>query len=309
MLKELKRRYQANALTKSEYIDRMHAQHQSLFEYAAFLSGSGIEKIEISADQVIMTVASSGIKLAASDTDKRIIPIEILNFGAHETAEWKMMSALLPASPVVLDIGANVGWYAIHVARFYRGAEVHAFEPVPWTYAQFMDNLFLNDIDTVQANNFGLWEKVNEMDIYFDPTLSGAASARDILETSPPPTRCRFTTIDTYRKSLNRPVDFIKCDVEGGELHVLRGGIRTLREDKPVVFAELLRKWAKKFDYHPQDVVTLLNAHGYECYEIVENRLSKRTRIDNAAETTNFFFLHDAAHGAFIDKLTSRKER
>lgn len=306
-LKELKQSYLTNTLSKSRYIDRMHAEHRSLFDYAEYLSDSGIDKIEITAKGVIMTVAESGIKLWVSERDKRIIPIEILNFGAHEAAEWKTISSLLPEAPSVLDIGANAGWYSIRIARDFSNAEVHAFEPVPRTFEQLVQNLTLNNIDTVRVNAFGLWETEGEMDIYFDPALSGAASARNILETSHPATRCRFTTLDGYRKSLDRPVDFIKCDVEGGELFVFKGGLETLENDKPMVFAELLRKWAAKFDYHPQEVIRLFRALGYGCYEIAGGRLSPAVEIDDNTTSTNFFFFHNKAHRAVVDKLIARQ--
>ncbi len=47
------------------------------------------------------------------------------------------------------------------------------------------------------------------------------------------------TTLDQYLdESEDRPVGFIKCDVEGHELEVLRGGERMLREDQPVLLLE-----------------------------------------------------------------------
>ena len=310
-LNELKQRYLSREIEKKEYIDGMHERHQILFDYADYLSNSGIERIEITADGVLMTISDGDIRLHVPRADKRVIPIEILNFGAHEAQEWRMISRLLPARPVVFDIGANVGWYTIRFARFDGGAEVHAFEPVPYTYEALRANLVLNSIDGVVVNNRGLWETAGEMDIFFDPSLSGAASARDILGTKPPATRCRFTTLDEYRSTLDTPVDFIKCDVEGGELFVFKGGLRTLETDRPVVFAELLRKWAATFGYHPRDVVGLLHELGYGCYEISEKDTLAETTIDDSTAATNFFFLHEDAHRAIIEglSLSTNKER
>jgi hypothetical protein len=57
----------------------------------------------------------------------------------------------------------------------------------------------------------------------------------------------------------NAKVDFIKCDVEGAELFVYQGAKATLMQQKPIVFTEMLRKWAAKFDYHPNDIIALFD--------------------------------------------------
>lgn len=64
-----------------------------------------------------------------------------------------------------------------------------------------------------------------------------------------------FKKMDDWNKENNIYPDFIKCDVEGAELLVLKGGEETLKSKKPVIFIELIRKWAQKFNYHPNEVI------------------------------------------------------
>ena len=49
-------------------------------------------------------------------------------------------------------------------------------------------------------------------------------------------------------------VDFIKIDVEGNEKAVLEGAYVTIKKERPLIYCELLRKHAKRFGYHPNEV-------------------------------------------------------
>ena len=56
-------------------------------------------------------------------------------------------------------------------------------------------------------------------------------------------------TLDGYSEEINVNVDFIKCDVEGGELLTFLGGSKTISRDKPIIFTEILRKYCLKYNY------------------------------------------------------------
>ena len=98
-------------------------------------------------------------------------------------------------------------------------------------------------------------------------------------------------------------LDFIKCDVEGAEFMVLKGGKQTISEKKPVLFLELLRKWSKEFGYTPNDVIKFMREIGYECYCIRNKKLSKITEITEETVETNFVFLHKDKHSVLAKEL------
>jgi len=98
-------------------------------------------------------------------------------------------------------------------------------------------------------------------------------------------------------------VDFIKCDVEGAELFVFRGAKETIATYKPIIFTEMLRKWAKKFDYHPNEIISLFNGLGYRCFSIRNGFLSELSYMDDSTVETNFFFLHKEKHMSQLQKL------
>ncbi len=94
----------------------------------------------------------------------------------------------------------------------------------------------------------------------------------------------------------NTAIDLIKCDVEGAELFVFQGGMKAIAKCRPIIFCEMLRKWAAKFAYHPNDIVALLRDAGYRCFAAENGTLVEVIRVDDTTQATNFFFLHEQAH-------------
>ena len=306
---ELRAAYQAGALTKQRYIDQMHQRHARLFEYADFLEGTDIERIEILDGRVILTSRATGIRIVCDRRDLRIAPLEVLNFGDYEKADADMMFRLLEDNLTILDIGANIGWYSLRFAKAFPNAKIFSFEPIPATFGYLQRNIALNPACRVHPFNFGFSDRAGELPFYFHPEGSGSASAADLLGTGRAERiTCHLRTLDDWVAETGTRIDFIKCDVEGAELLVLTGGTEALQRFKPMVFAEMLRKWTAKFNYHPNRIIDLMSNLGYRCFVNREDRLVEfPTMADNTVET-NFFFLHPLAHAAKIDGLTKSRK-
>ena len=107
---------------------------------------------------------------------------------------------------------------------------------------------------------------------------------------------CQLTTLDSFVKENGiDKIDFIKIDVEGNEKFVLEGGKETLEKYRPLVYTELLRKHAKRFGYHPNDVIDFMKR-----FMLPKNTTEKMDfsadvkevdRTEETTEETNFFFL------------------
>ena len=295
-LASLKHAFESGALTKAEYIEAMHRAHQCLFEYAAFLRSTDMGRIEITDGRVIMTTRT-GVRLFCAPADKRIAPVEILNFGSYESAHADMLNALVRDGNTILDVGANIGFYTISLARKFPWTAIFAFEPIPATFACLRANLELNGVTNARIFNFGLSDRECEQVFYFSPRNSVSASAvRLIEEADGAAVVCRVRRLDDFVEEHSLHVDFLKCDVEGAEYLVFQGAAETLRRDRPVIVAEMLRKWAARFHYHPNDILRFLGGLGYRCFTAAERRLLPFTAMDEHTTATNFFFLHTEQH-------------
>jgi FkbM family methyltransferase len=302
-LTELQQRYRAGEIDKSAYIDQMFELHKVLMDYAAFLPNTDISLIEIVDREVLMTVRSSGVRIYVN-TDKRTATLESLNFGSYEVDDLLMMSQLIKAGNTVFDIGANIGWYSLHLSKRIAGVRVFAFEPVPNTYRSLVRNIAINNGCDIQPFNIGFSDRQGTIDFFYDPAVSVRASAAKLVD-SDQLTKivCTIRTLDDFVVERGVGIDFIKCDVEGGELLVLRGAMGTLARDKPIVFAEMLRKWSAKFNYHPNDIISLMGNVGYTCFVTKANKLVQVKEVTEQTVETNFFFLNSQRHSDLIRSL------
>lgn len=297
-----KSRFMAGSINKSDYYENMHEYHRILYEYAHLIGQTIINKIEIVDNEIFYNITTKGgidLVLTCDATDKHALPMTLLNFNEYETNETELVLSLLSKDDVVFDIGANIGWYTINCIKKHDGIQVYSFEPIRQNFDRLVKNLGINGISDANAYNVGFADYEGVASFFHDQECSMASSLVDLRERNHAVVQeCTISMIDNFVKNvqdLNR-VDFIKCDVEGAELFVFKGGVGVLRQFKPVVFTEMLRKWSRKFNYHPNDIICLFKRLGYSCYVISGLTLSKIEFVTEETVETNFVFLHDDKH-------------
>ena len=255
-----------------------------------------IDAIEADAHELRLKLAN-GARFVWDPEDVRAAPNTAFLEGIYEPQEFAVLAALAKNSKVIFDVGANIGWYAVQLARI-AGADtkVFCFEPVPSTQEKLIRNVKLNDLEgQIRIFDFGLSDKIGTVE-FFLPEKSGsaAASARNLHPDEPVARLAvRLDVLDELvaREQIAR-IDLIKCDVEGAELDVLRGARETIERDRPVIFLEMLRKWSRHFDYHPNDIIQLLRQSDYRCWAVGEGSIREVDAVTEETPETNYVFLH-----------------
>ncbi|MFM2360975.1 MAG: hypothetical protein RLY16_2968 [Bacteroidota bacterium] len=300
----IKEQFRKGEITKPAFIDAMYQQHQELFEYCNLLQQTDLGKIEITADGILFTSKEDQIKFYCTKADKRTAPFEIMNFEAYETEDAGLLYQVIKDSKFIFDIGANIGWYSIGLAKKQPQATIYSFEPLLQTYSSLEKNVALNEMQNIVLHNFGFSKENTTLKFYTSPHTSVSNSAEnisgeaDIIETV-----CEVKRMDDYVKANNLTIDVIKCDVEGAELFVFEGGLQTISEQQPIIFCEMLRKWAAKFNYHPNDIIQLLATAGYQCFvNNGKDQLAILKEVTPETTQTNYFFLHPNKHQSIIQQ-------
>ncbi|WP_027368378.1 FkbM family methyltransferase [Desulfocurvibacter africanus] len=155
----------------------------------------------------------------------------ILNYqNEYISGERHFLQAVLglSESPVVLDVGANVGKYSRLVKKCKPNAAVYAFEPHPESYATLSASAAEMDFE---AFNLGMSDAEGALPIFDYADAHGSSHAtlyKDVIEKNfgkPSASRqVRLTTLDSFlaEKRLECAT-LLKIDTEGHELQVLRG--------------------------------------------------------------------------------------
>lgn len=306
MINEHKKDYAQHGLEKYEYMRRMHEVHKVLYEYAQHIDGTDTVSISLEHGEVIFTFISNGasIRMVSIPYDMTSVPFTFLDFGSYEKEETILTTALVQEGDVVLDIGANAGWFSLNWLQNVPNVNVFAFEPMPETFEVLVKNLHLNGHDSARAFNHGFSREAKEIEFYWDTERCGASSMVNLRGTD----QTRLVSSEVKRLDDVFPtlgvdrLDFIKCDVEGAEKPVFDGGIETIREHKPIIFTEMLRKWADKFDYHPNDIIGMFAAEQYQCFTIHDGRLKSFGLVTEETVETNYLFLDPDKHAALLAK-------
>lgn len=158
--------------------------------------------------------------------------------GHWEPATARILESM--AYGTVLDVGANIGMTTLLHSRL--ADHVHAFEPSPTTFHLLEENIDRAECDNVTLHNFGLGEAAGGGELTYAPDNRSGAYVSDKVSASEGHTveTIQIDTLDRFvERGGTKSVDVIKIDVEGFEMHVLRGGARTLERLRPAVVLEM----------------------------------------------------------------------
>jgi FkbM family methyltransferase len=300
----LREQYRSGAIDKHEYFRLMTVQHEALLDYVQLLAGSDLATIEIDADGIRVRSRLAPVLFPFDPSDRGTPCMVSLNFGQYERAEFDMFRRLVSAGATIADVGANIGWYSAHLAAHDPTSRIFAFEPVPSSFNWLTRTIRLNRLSNVVAEQLAISDRAGTLVIHVDPTIAGAASAHPtVYQDSSTPVQVQAVSLDDYASAHGLKFDAIKLDVEGGELAALKGARRILADERPIVFAEMLRRHARAFGYHPNDIIALMESLGYACFHAALARLVAFRRMEESTLETNFFFLHRDAHAALIGAL------
>lgn len=290
----LKKKFNTGKLTKREYIEGMYRHvHSSLFETVELIRDSIAKSMTLDKDGVTM-LTEDGIRLKCKIGDRRLIPFEILNFGDYEGDLWRYVVSQLGTPKVVLDVGGNIGYFSLFFSSKLPKATFHCFEPCRPTFDQMVGNIKLNRATKrIIPHNFGFSDKDGFFDFYYDPAACGSSSMQNLLQDKQTRLlKCELRTLDDFVNDEGiKHVDFIKFDIEGSEWFAIKGALKTLKRDRPIVFCEMLRKWTAKFGYHPNDIIRTLAKIGYRCNALNENGMHTIREVTDETAETNFLFI------------------
>jgi len=305
-LVEIRESYEKGKMSRDDFFVLMQQQYRFLTDLSLLLQGTGVASVKVYDGGVVITSRSDGVKLKCDPLDKGIPPIVALNLHEYEKEDSNMLFQLVDDGMTFLDIGANLGWYGLHVAKKFPSSNVLAFEPIKRTFEFLSENIQLNHLENMRVFPFGLFNMNEKRIFYANPEILGAATTSTESSSSEPEHLCQVRELDGVMAELNSGADFIKIDVEGAELFVLQGAIKTIRNSRPIIFAEMLRKHAATFNYHPNDIIDLLAEENYRCFYSLNGRLVEFFRMDERTREKNFFFMHNENHEEKIRSFSNK---
>ncbi len=190
------------------------------------------------------------------------------SFTSHRIISSLKRQAIVPKT--ILDVGANVGQFAVACAKIFPGVAVHSFEPLPDCVERLKRNVA--SLDDVHVYPLALGAESGETTMHVNSHSHSSSilalgerhrrafpSAREIGDI-----KVKMSTLDLEMNSmfLERPV-LLKLDVQGYEALVLEGATETLEKIDYVLLEASFRPMyvgEKTF----MDIVRTMEGYGFE---------------------------------------------
>lgn len=137
----------------------------------------------------------------------------------------------------IIDIGANKGQFAKMISNIFPQSKIYCFEPLSEPFNALSQ--FAEKNNRITSYNFALGDREGDLNIFshieHSPSSSFLKTTNTCEQLYPMTkkqisTKVKITTLDGWRENFENPLPLdilIKCDVQGCEDRVIRGGART----------------------------------------------------------------------------------
>ena len=196
---------------------------------------------------------------------------ELLMTGTFERDEIDFVQRFLRPGMVALDLGAHQGLYTLLASeRVASRGRVIAFEPSSRERKSLRLHLLMNLCRNVTIDDAALGNENTQANLFVvEGSQTGCNSLRPpkaASAASPVPVSVRRLDDWLSAHRIDR-VDFIKLDVEGAELDVLKGASQLLqRRPRPVILAEVQDVRTLPWGYRAKEIINHLGSQGYKWY-------------------------------------------
>lgn len=222
----------------------------------------------------------------------------------------KILKKIVPEKDgdfIFYDVGANTGYYGILSAYLFRNKiKTASFDPVSEHTDCLKESVKMNNLE----NNIKIFTKAlgsseQEVEVFLSGT--GTSLIRNFMSDKNAPARkIGQTSIDILisRNELSLP-DFIKIDVEGFELNVLRGAEQAIKKNQPVIFYETVYYLPSSgyINNQYEETVKLLRSWGYTLYNSTAQGL-KKVEDHKPNDISMFLCLHEEKHKDLLGILS-----
>jgi len=148
----------------------------------------------------------------------------------YEPYETDLIQRQVKNGDVVVDVGANIGYYTVLLAQ--KAKKVYAFEPDSINFEILEKNIKTNNLKNVVAIKAAVGSREGKLKLYKskenfgDHKLYGEEKEKEEV---------KIIKLDDFIKE---PIDLIKIDTQGWEPEVIEGAKKIIEKDKPIIFME-----------------------------------------------------------------------
>jgi len=275
-----------NARSKTSYFDKIRSLYANKFgEYWLLKFVQGKNASDFAARFIPMP------HLFPNPSWRQVYRNDLrLNLDISDLVDWyiyfnlkeeglDLMLSFIQPGDLVLDIGTNVGYFALRCAMKAKRGFVYGFEPSEISFNKCQANLGLNNLSNLVVEQLALGEMEGTAYLHTE-TENNRGMNRISTDRISEDEQIKVRSMDQFVKENNiSKVNFIKLDVEGYEMQVLKGGEQTISAFRPKLFLEVDDTLLGRFGVSSTSIFHWLQEREYNIYDIRGNRLHDVTGI------------------------------
>jgi FkbM family methyltransferase len=157
--------------------------------------------------------------------------------GTYEPSALRVIKSILRSDDVFVDVGAHAGYYTLVCARLAK--KVIAFEPNSSNCKFLRFNVLINKLKNVIAVRAAVSDFNGHAELYIPKR--GARTLSDqgtLVHEGKRSVEVPVVTLDTFFEHIDKP-SVIKIDVEGAELNVIKGALKTIVKGVRLIIVEI----------------------------------------------------------------------
>lgn len=191
-------------------------------------------------------------------------------YGICEKFETNFLEKKIKKNMVVLDLGANIGYYTLIAAKLVgEKGKVYAFEPAPDNFALLKKNIEVNGYKNVVLVQKAVSNKSGQTRLFLsqDPTCHLIYDPHDNSKS----VIVDVISLEDFFKNHNDKIDLIKMDIEGAEGWALQGMKNLIEKNKDMEIITEFRPFGlRKSGYPPEKYLSDLKELGFKLYDLNE---------------------------------------
>jgi FkbM family methyltransferase len=214
----------------------------------------------------------------------------------YEKAETDLAYKEVKEGNVILDIGANIGYYTLIFAKLAGpNGKVYAFEPDPDNFAILKKNIETNGYQNVVLVNKAVSDSNGKIKLYKSDTNSGDHRIYD-SDDGRGFTEIECVRLDDFFRGNELSVDLIKMDIQGAEYKALSGMAELIKKNHSIkILSEFWPEGLIRSGATPSAYLGLIENCGFKITELqneprqVESADLLKRYADRKETATNIF--------------------
>ncbi len=233
---------------------------------------------------------------------------ELKRFSERDESDLRVVKKLINLGDHVVDVGANVGWYTKVLAESVStDGRVYSIEPISMTFDILSHCVHQLGLKNVELFCCGISETAGEAlmeipsfkkggDNYY---MARIVSCDNRVEKGNKRIPVHLRSLDEILLGSKSPIKFIKCDVEGHELAVVKGARAVTEKFRPA--------WLVEVSHDPDEIgspshelFSILRSYDYKVFWLNGDNLVERVARDRSV---NYFFLTAEQLSSYDDRM------